>query len=186
MFHFSFLCCDNAVVRFRHKKHSVRVRKRSRFGLKYSVLLPQHKLENVTTSRKKYLVMLSQTWLANVHLVKTTGLIYMKSERHFDMYRKNNDIIRMKWTNFIISVVCRKVKIQHFTRGYILLVIKSSSHLRWRTNSLLLSDATIGVSYTKVKVIMYYRDILSALYIHIDSYFCRSSLLNLLSLVLVF
>lgn len=40
--------CGECLVRFRHKKHSVRVWKRC-FGWKYLLLLPQTRLENVLT-----------------------------------------------------------------------------------------------------------------------------------------
>ena len=47
--HFSFslsvLSCDDAVIRFRHKKHLVRIKKRSCFGLKYLFWSPQSRLE---------------------------------------------------------------------------------------------------------------------------------------------
>lgn len=50
----SILCqhCAHGLVRLRDQNHVVRVRKRSYYGLKYLVLLPQRQLENVPTVAK--------------------------------------------------------------------------------------------------------------------------------------
>lgn len=85
------LCFDSTDYRliFRLKKHLVRVRKSSGFGLKYLVLLPQNqagncpdtefeirgfRLQIFPTCRQIYLVLLSLAWLKIVFLKVSSGL----------------------------------------------------------------------------------------------------------------
>ena len=58
------------MVRFWHKKHVVRVRKTSRFGLKYMLQSTQTQLDNVWWSPAKHQVLSPQTRLEVAHMAR--------------------------------------------------------------------------------------------------------------------
>lgn len=87
-FQFVISCCENTVVRFRHKYNLVMIRKTWRLGLQYLVWSLQTQLD-----------------ISQIHhsLLLTRHSAHIHVHHTYYMYKCN------------ISMVCRNVQYQHFT-----------------------------------------------------------------------